>query len=123
MDRKSILILIACFGLMLTWNRLMQKMYPTSPATASQTARATNSPANTASARASAAGTNPAANVSSPSLTHKFVVPTNVPEELIVLTNDDARFTFTSHGGGLKDVELLHYPETIATRRNKGRSA
>ncbi|HEY4415124.1 MAG TPA: membrane protein insertase YidC [Verrucomicrobiae bacterium] len=44
----------------------------------------------------------------------------NLPEELIVLTNANARYTFTSRGGGLKLVELLKYPETISARWRKG---
>ncbi len=43
----------------------------------------------------------------------------NVPEELLVVTNSNARYTFTSYGGGLKLVELVHYPETVTTRRRK----
>ena len=35
------------------------------------------------------------------------------------MTNSNARYTFTSYGGGLKLVELLHYPETVPTRREK----
>jgi YidC/Oxa1 family membrane protein insertase len=41
---------------------------------------------------------------------------TNLPEQLIVLTNGNARYTFTSRGGGLKTVELLEFPETISAR-------
>src|ERR1700721_1972925 len=44
---------------------------------------------------------------------------TNLPESLIVLTNATARYTFTSRGGGLKQVELLGYPETISARWRK----
>ena len=44
------------------------------------------------------------------------VLPTNSPEQTMVLTNGKARYTFTSRGGGLKLVELLDYPETISAR-------
>jgi YidC/Oxa1 family membrane protein insertase len=44
------------------------------------------------------------------------VFDTNTPEELRVITNARARYTFTSRGGGLKSVELLDYPETISAR-------
>ena len=44
------------------------------------------------------------------------VFDTNMPEQLLVLTNNRARYTFTSRGGGLKLVELLDYPETISAR-------
>jgi YidC/Oxa1 family membrane protein insertase len=47
------------------------------------------------------------------------VFDTNAPENLIVISNADARYTFTSRGGGLKTVELLKYPETISARWKK----
>jgi YidC/Oxa1 family membrane protein insertase len=118
MDRKSIIILAICFVLLLTWTPLMHRLYPTpSPGPA---ASQTNSAAATAATQSSSPAPVPAG--SSNEFTPKFVVQTNVPEELVVLTNDNARYTFTSRGGGLKDVQLLHYPETVATRRNKGPS-
>ncbi len=43
----------------------------------------------------------------------------SLPEKLIVLTNANARYTFTSRGGGLKLVELLKFPETISARWRK----
>jgi YidC/Oxa1 family membrane protein insertase len=47
------------------------------------------------------------------------IFDTNAPENLIVISNADARYTFTSRGGGLKTVELLKYPETISARWKK----
>jgi YidC/Oxa1 family membrane protein insertase len=47
------------------------------------------------------------------------VADTNIAEETLVLTNEEARYTFTSHGGGLKSVELLGFPETVSSRRRK----
>ncbi len=41
---------------------------------------------------------------------------TSLPEQIVMLTNNLARYTFTSRGGGLKLVELLAYPETISAR-------
>src|SRR5262249_5390475 len=61
----------------------------------------------------------------SPAQAEATVIPprpfanTNVPEELLVLTNDNARYTFTSHGGGVKLIELVRYPESVSTRREK----
>ncbi len=49
-----------------------------------------------------------------PTVPLKPVVTANVPEELLTITNADARYTFTSYGGGLKLVELLRYPETLS---------
>jgi YidC/Oxa1 family membrane protein insertase len=47
------------------------------------------------------------------------IFDTNTPENTIVISNVDARYTFTSRGGGLKTVELLKYPETISARWKK----
>ena len=41
---------------------------------------------------------------------------TNQPEHLLVLTNAQSRYTFTSRGGGLKLAELLDYPQTVSAR-------
>jgi YidC/Oxa1 family membrane protein insertase len=58
------------------------------------------------------------ANIVTPALATApaFSFDTNTPEQKIVLTNQRARYTFTSRGGGLKLVELLDYPETISAR-------
>jgi YidC/Oxa1 family membrane protein insertase len=40
----------------------------------------------------------------------------SAPEQTLVLTNGRARYIFTSRGGGLKQVDLLDYPETISAR-------
>ena len=45
-----------------------------------------------------------------------IVFDTNTPEQTLVLTNGRARYTFTSRGGGLKQVDLLDYPETVSAR-------
>ncbi|HEY5233904.1 MAG TPA: membrane protein insertase YidC [Verrucomicrobiae bacterium] len=47
------------------------------------------------------------------------VFDTNTPENLIVVSNADALYTFTSRGGGLESVKLLKYPETISPRWKK----
>jgi YidC/Oxa1 family membrane protein insertase len=47
------------------------------------------------------------------------VFDSSLPEQTIVLTNATARYTFTSRGGGLKEIELLKYPETISARWRK----
>jgi len=40
----------------------------------------------------------------------------NAKEATIVLTHGRARYTFTSFGGGLRQVDLLDYPQTISAR-------
>jgi len=115
MDRKSIIVISACLFLIVLWNFLIvPKLNPPRPIPP----RATNAPA------ASLPATNPAPTARPPTLEAPVVAPklsvsTNVPEELLEATNENAHYTFTSYGGGLKLVELLQYPETIPTRRER----
>jgi len=118
MDRKSIIILAVCFALFALWSVLVPKYYaprqvPPPPAQ-QPVSTATTSGTNLVAAPPVAA-----TNLGGPaSATAAFVRP-EAPEELVVLTNENARYTFTSHGGGLKLVELVHYPESVAASRKK----
>ena len=122
MDRKSILVIVACVGFMFLWQMVLVPKYFTKPpapgsnqgtnAPSSGSVTASNSPA-TASASSPAAPTAP---FSRPTFS------TNTAEELIVLTNENARYTFTSQGGGLKQVELWKFPETISSKPKTGTS-
>src|ERR1035441_8686542 len=116
MDRKSILALVVCFILLMLWVPLVNKIFPPKPlppgatnaysATMSTTNRVATSPTAPAVAEEPPPALQP-------------VVTANVPEELLSVANGNARYTFTSHGGGLKLVELLQYPETVTARRAK----
>lgn len=112
MDRKSIIVLAVCFVLLLLWFPLMRKMYPPKPLPPDATNRLaqvtrtnggpdlnTNTPPSQPATEPSATST-PA---SSPVLTG--------PESLLMVTNGAVRYTFTSRGGGLKQIDLLEYPE------------
>ena len=79
---------------------------------------ATNAPAATQTTTTSAPSAMISSATNAPTLP-KMVVATNAPEQLVVVSNDNARYTFTSYGGGLKLVELLHYPETVAKKKNE----
>ena len=128
MDRKSILILVSCFVLMLcVWilptTEFWKHLFPPVPLPP----QATNIVSN--AANPTPTGTNPAfqssANVppmDAAALSRsesKFIVRTEIPESLLVITNENARYTFTSRGGGLKEVELFRYPETVSPIRRK----
>ena len=118
MDRKTIIILVVCFILLMLWYPLVvNKLYPPKPLPPG----ATNAPAALFAATNQPAPipTTPAP-LEEPVATPKPLVSGNVPEELVEVANDNARYTFTSYGGGLKRVELLHYPETVARGREKG---
>ena len=116
MDRTSIIVLVVCFVLLMLWYPLVvNKIYPPKPLP-----RGTNAPAT------SVTGTNQVGTVTNvavlaeaPTNAPRVAINTNVSEELLVISNENARYTFSSHGGGLKLVELLKYPETVSTRREK----
>lgn len=116
MDRKSIIILVACFLLLFSWPLLVNKVYPPKPLPPG----ATNAPVAQLSGtnRATSTGAPPAV-LESPATPH-LGVNTNIPEQILEVTNANAHYTFTSHGGGLKLIELLNYPETVSTRRERG---
>lgn len=121
MDRKSILVIVICIGFMFLWTTVLVPKYFTNPAPPGSTndvASATR-PAGTVSSNGTVTATLPVA-APTPSVVRP-TFSTNTAEELIVLTNENARYTFTSHGGGLKLVELLKFPETIS-RKSKGAS-
>jgi len=116
MDRKSIIALVVCFIVLMLWYPLVNKIYPPKPlppgATNAYTATlsSTNQVASPEATQAVAEAPTPAP---------MPIVAANVPEELLTVANGNARYTFTTHGGGLKLVELLQYPETVSTHRVK----
>ena len=105
MDRKSIIVLSVCFVLFVLWAQLTPRFYP--PKLISRT--------NTiASATNVAASPNTATSLEAANQAPWIAPKSGAPEELVVVANDLARYTFTSHGGGLKLVELLKYPESVS---------
>src|SRR5256885_11844738 len=107
MDRTSIIVLILCMLAFFGWFFVINKLYPPKPATGlSQSntvssAQTTNT-APTASITATSTGTAPATTAAAAVPTANTSVPladTNVLEQFMVVTNDKARYTFTTHGG------------------------
>lgn len=123
MDRKSILVIVICIGFMFLWTAVLVPKFFTDPPVpgAAPSSPAHSQPAgapSTSNVTATTTATAPAAPAGA------FVRPafaTNTDEQLIVLANDNVRYTFTSRGGGLKEIELLKFPETISGR-NKAAS-
>ena len=115
MDRKSIVALVICFILLVLWYPLVvNKLYPPKPLPAGATNAAPSMVTGTNAAPAPGMQAEaPVANV------FKGVSSTNEEEHLLEITNDNARYTFTSHGGGLKQIELVHYPESVSTRAER----
>ena len=114
MDRTSIIAIIICFALMGLWVFFVIPKYTPAPNPA---AAVTNAPARTLTTtnQPELPTVTPGAPAPVPVL--KAVANTNLPEDLIEVTNANAHYTFTTHGGGLKLIELLKYPETVPRHR------
>lgn len=117
MDRKSFIVLaLSFFLLVVVWPRLVEQLYPPKPLPQGTNivAGATNTPPSPT--------TNVPAAIAPPKLTAAVPAPTESRpkgrERTEVLENEDARYTFTSHGGGLKLVEMKEYPASISSRRD-----
>jgi YidC/Oxa1 family membrane protein insertase len=112
MDRKATIVLVICFLLIfVVWPQLVNRIYPPKPipkqtnivtAVTNPPGYLTNQPALTA-------------NTNVPPITPTAPTPiaTNQPEQLVIFTNENARYIFTSHGGGIKAVELLKYKQSV----------
>ncbi|HEX4349646.1 MAG TPA: membrane protein insertase YidC, partial [Verrucomicrobiae bacterium] len=114
MDKTGIIVISLCVVLLGWWFLQQEKI-------AQQQARyaQTNQLAQAQIALAATNSSNAAMSAMTPAVKATATAAAfdpNAPEQLIVLTNADARYTFTSHGGGLKLVELLDYPQTISAR-------
>jgi YidC/Oxa1 family membrane protein insertase len=114
MDRKSIIVIVACMGLMFLWSSvLVPKLYPPIPVKTPPPG-ATNAVAPAPAPAATGTAPTPA-----PSL-GTFVRPkfaTNLEAASVVLTNENARYTFTALGGGLSEIALVKYPELVSHER------
>jgi YidC/Oxa1 family membrane protein insertase len=123
MDRLSIIVVAVCLALIVVWTfvivpKLAPKPSPVS-ITPSVTVTGTNAPGavigstSTASPAALEAATVPA----------PVVANTNIAEEFLTVSNANARYTFSSYGGGLKQIELLRYRENVSDGRTPGLGA
>ena len=109
MDKTGIIVVSLCGALLVWWFVEQSKMTKQQAeyARTHPVAVATNAPAATTASANNAAISTPATPV---------VFDPSAPEQTLVLTNGKARYVFTSRGGGLKQVDLLAYPETISAR-------
>ncbi|MBI1841273.1 MAG: membrane protein insertase YidC [Verrucomicrobia bacterium] len=118
MDRKAIIVITLSILLLFTWRPLIDRLYPPPPAPAVEAAASTNVNAGATQSPPSAA----LAATTSPAAAAPIALATNIPEQTLVLSNAVARYVFTSRGGGLKSMELLDYPETVARKKKAGAS-
>jgi len=115
MDRKSLLIFVACIVLLILWIPLVNLIFPPAPApvftnavagTTGQVTWATN-------AAGAATPTVAAPSITAPSGAAPAWARPEAPETLVTLESPEARYVFSSHGGGIKHVELKAYPQSV----------
>jgi YidC/Oxa1 family membrane protein insertase len=121
MDRKSIAVVVGCGILLVLWVFVITPKYLTKPVPPEPTNTVNSAQTTLGTNGVATPGTNgtAAATTSSTNVAPQLEVNTNTSEQLLVVTNENARYTFTSYGGGLKLVELVNYPEVIPSWRNK----
>ncbi len=119
MDRKSIAVIVSCAAALILWQFVIVPKYLPPPKPLPPATNAVNSAQSPVGTNGVAGSTTAGAPVTTTGSAPQLEVNTNAAEQLIVDTNENARYTFTSYGGGLKLVELLHYPETVPSWRNR----
>ena len=119
MDRKTIFVAVACFGLLIVWSQLVNKIYPPVPKPPPGTNLVSTVGVQTTNPSAPAATSASAATTTGTVTSPMPLLPFSGREETLVVTNTNARYTFTSHGGGVKLIELVGYPETVSHPHNK----
>jgi len=109
MDRKSLIVIVACLLLLWGLNSTVDYFFPPEPAPVSPPGLTNPPPENVPAPATASTATGPTAAAWSAPL----VLPSG-PEQTLTLTNEDLIFHFTSHGGGLKTVSLRKYPAIIS---------
>jgi YidC/Oxa1 family membrane protein insertase len=112
MDRKSIIILFLSFLLLLIWFPMMEHFYPRRPAP-----RATNDVETVTEPLRPPVTRDVSPELRAPAQPPRTRPGDEIPEQLVVLESESAIYTFTSHGGGVKLVEIKGHPESIDCSR------
>src|ERR1700722_1958378 len=103
MDRKTMLVLLGCLVAMISWQALVNKLYPPKPKAikAATAIGATNA--------APTAVTDNATEKPGEPVKDSAVAPEEPgsPEQTVTLSNEFVRMEFTTWGGGVRSVELL----------------
>ena len=116
MDRKSLIVLAAAFAILLAWMPLTNKLFPPKLLPI----QPTNAVVGVSSNGITPLRPDPNVNVTPVNTGFRPEnVGVQVKEETLTLENEDARYVFTSTGGGLKHVSLKKYPESVAKKDDK----
>jgi YidC/Oxa1 family membrane protein insertase len=117
MDRKSIFVVALCVVLLVVWQTVIVPKLTPKPVPVTNTVT-NGAVVGTLTNGSDVSGQLEQAVRTAQSMTRPLG-NANVPEELLVISNEDARYTFSSYGGGLKLIELLKYPESVPSWRNR----
>ena len=117
MDRKSVIVLLVSFLLIIGWFELVKVLYPPPPPR--PVAKGTNAIAGAGNQAASKpAGTNlPVPTLSAPAPGATQWSAPQAEEQLVTFETAEVKYTFTSHGGGLKLAELKRFPKIVGNRK------
>src|SRR6478736_597030 len=114
MDRKSIAVIVVCIVLMFLWQGVFVPKYFSDkrPIPAPPTATTSSTQA-VATAQSGPSVVLPAGDGARLTLTN------NAAETLVSFTNENAIYVFTSRGGGLKEIELTKFPQTVSRKHKE----
>ena len=116
MDRKSLIIMVISLAFLAAWFPITNKIFPPIPAPVKTNTVTTASSSTTNSVAGLTNGLTSGATLAASSTNTVAAVQTNLPsreENLVTVENEDARYTFSSLGGGLKRIELKGFPADV----------
>lgn len=126
MDRKSIIILVLSFILLIAWYPLVYKFLGIEPArnvpSTNQISSVTNqtgTPPSESSSATQQTAIRPKPQQSSTAPHLPLPEGAQQEEQTVMLENEEISLILTSHGGGLKEVRLKHYPQEVTCGRSK----
>ena len=119
MDRKTIIVVVVCFGLMMFGSSLINKLYPPKPIPPDQTNALANATSPATNRAAELAATPPPVAPAAITTVPKPTIRYAGEEQILLVTNADARYLFTSQDGGLKTIELVNYEESVSGHDKK----
>jgi YidC/Oxa1 family membrane protein insertase len=120
MDRKAIIVVGTSVAFIILWVFVITPNYLMRPAPPRPTNAVVSAASPGASTSAPAPATNVVASMTTPAPNATAAgafVAAAAPEETLEITHGDVRYVFTTHGGGVKQIQLLRYPEVVAKGR------
>ncbi len=126
LDRRSLLLLVVTCLLLVFWYPLMYRLYPSKPAPETNSVSGATAGTVTNVAETNVApgpATAPATPPLKPGFTEPGMPPLQGEQKELTLESDQARYVFTSRGGGIKEVELKEFDDWIVCRERKANRA